>query len=273
MIVRALIGALAGAAAAGCAWGPGGSFGELSAELSAGWEVAPGRDAGGGWQRLASDYQVRVDGAAWTTTKLVLVGRAEGAEGAVGFDPASPPPGYSLCHNGHCHAADGRLVSYEEIAAELGGDKPPASALELPTGALDLIAGGSLELGCAGGPCDLPRGTIGRVELEVTALALSGAVRDARTPPRRAEAPFFAAVTLPRPVRPAGALELPIDRASAPRIRLAVGVHPSAEIFDTLDWAALGAGPIDLAAAPEALNSITTAIGEVELALDVDRDD
>lgn len=268
MIVLRL--ALLGVATAGCAWGPGGSFGELSAELSASWEVAPGRDAGGGWQRLASDYQVRVDGLAWTTTKLVLVGRAEGA---VGFDPASPPPGYSLCHNGHCHAADGRLVSYEDIAAELGGGGPPAPALVLPTGAIDLIAGGSLELGCAGGPCDLPRGTIGRVELEVTALALSGAVRDARTPPRRAEAPFFAAVTLPRPVRPAGALELPIDRASAPRIRLAVGVHPSAEIFDTVDWAALGTGPIDLAASPEALNSITTAIGEVELALDVDRDD
>jgi hypothetical protein len=74
-------------------------------------------------------------------------------------------------------------------------------------------------------------------------------------------------------VRPAGELELRVDRASAPRIRLAVGVHPGAEIFDAIDWAALGGGVIDLAATPEALTAITTAIGEVELALDVDRDD
>ena len=258
------------AAMAGCAWEPGGPFAEISTELDARWRVAPGRDAGGGWQRLASDYQVRVDAAAWTTSKLVLVARAEAA---VGFDPASPPPGYSLCHNGHCHAADGRLVSYEDIALELSGGRPPPPALELPTGAIDLIAGRRVELDCAGAPCDLARGAIGRVELEVTALSLAGAVRDARTPPRRAEAAFSAAVTLARPVRPAGALELPVDRASAPRIRLAVGAHPGAEIFDAIDWAALGAGPIDLAAAPEAMTAITTAIGEVELELGVDRGD
>jgi hypothetical protein len=258
------------ASAAGCAWGPGGPFGEVATELDAAWQVAPGRDAGGGWQRLASDYQVRIDAAAWTTSKLVLVASADAA---ASFDPAAPPPGYSLCHNGHCHSADGRLVSYEEIAAELAGGKPPPPALELSTGALDLLAGQRLELGCAGAPCDLARGSIGRVELEVTALALAGTVRDGRTPPRRAEAAFNLAATLAEPVRPAGELELRVDRASAPRIRLAVGVHPGAEIFDAIDWAALGGGVIDLAATPEALTAITTAIGEVELALDVDRDD
>jgi hypothetical protein len=262
--------ALLWAAAAGCAWGPGGPFGELAAELDASWQVAPGRDAGDGWQRLASDYQVRVDAAAWTTARLVLVASAGDA---LGFDPAAPPPGYSLCHNGHCHATDGRLVSYEDIAAELAGGGPPAPALELATGALDLIAGQRLELGCDGAPCELARGAIGRVELEVTGFSLAGTVRDGRTPPRRGQAAFAATVVLAQPVRPAGRLELPVDRASPPRIRLAVGAHPGAELFDAIDWAALGAGPIDLAAAPDPLNTITTAIGEVELALDVDRRD
>jgi hypothetical protein len=262
--------AVCAAACAGCAWGPGGPFGEVQTELAATWEVAPGRDAGDGWQRLASDYQVRITAAAWTTSKLVLVATGEAA---LDFDPASPPPGYPLCHNGHCHAADGRLVSYEEIAAELAGGAPPPPALELATGALDLIAGQRLELGCDGAPCDLARGAIGRVELEVTGVALAGMVRDSRMPPRRGQAAFTAEIALAQPVYPAGQLELPIDRAHAPRIQLAVGAHPGAEIFDAIDWAQLGAGPIDLAAAPESRTAITTAIGEVELALGVDRSD
>lgn len=258
------------ALAAGCAWGPGEPFGEVTTALDARWEVVPGRDAGGGWQRLASDYQVRIDAATWTTTKLALVA---GGEAALSFDPADPPPGYSLCHNGHCHADDGRLVSYEDVAAELAGGRPPAPVLELATGALDLIAGGDVELGCAGEPCDLPLGTIGRVELAVTGFAFAGAVRDGRTPPRRGEAAFVATAVLAAPVRPTGRLELPVDRASAPRIRLVVGAHPGAEIFDSIDWAAQGPGPIDLAATPASLGAITTAVGEVELVLDVDRRD
>ena len=32
-----------------------------------------------------------------------------------------PPPGYSLCHGGHCHTTDGGIESYEEIEAKLAG--------------------------------------------------------------------------------------------------------------------------------------------------------
>ena len=35
--------------------------------------------------------------------------------------PGKPPPGYTLCHNGHCHHPSGRLVPYAEIEAELAG--------------------------------------------------------------------------------------------------------------------------------------------------------
>ena len=39
--------------------------------------------------------------------------------GAEVFDPTNPPPGYSLCHNGHCHHDSGELVDYEDIQLEL----------------------------------------------------------------------------------------------------------------------------------------------------------
>ncbi|MEC9465765.1 MAG: hypothetical protein VX834_08280 [Myxococcota bacterium] len=53
--------------------------------------------------------------------------------GAEVFDPINPPPGYSLCHNGHCHHDSGELVDYEDIQLELnqqsGGN---TSALNQP---------------------------------------------------------------------------------------------------------------------------------------------
>ncbi len=231
MIRGAVIGAAA--AFAGCAWEPGGAFGELTAELDAAWQVDPDRDAGDGWLRLASDYQVRIDVAAWTTSHLAVIATG----GPASLDPA------------------------------------PAAVLLLATGALDLIAGQRIELSCGGTPCDLPAATIERVELEVTGLSLAGTVRDGRTPPRRAEAAFAATAMLSPRVFPTGRIELPVDRASAPRIRLAVGVYPGAELLDDVDWGALGPSPIDLAAAPAALDAIAREIGAVELALDADRGD
>ncbi len=62
--------------------------------------MLPERDVGDGWQRLASDFEVKLDDVSLTLQALALL---PGAEAALAFDPAAPPPGYSLCHNGHCH--------------------------------------------------------------------------------------------------------------------------------------------------------------------------
>ena len=35
------------------------------------------------------------------------------------FDPANPPEGYNLCHNGHCHNENNELIDYEDIQEEL----------------------------------------------------------------------------------------------------------------------------------------------------------
>lgn len=100
------------------------------------------------------------------------------------FDPSNPPDGYSLCHNGHCHHADGRLVSYEEIVQELAGDTgasaqkvrlfPENSVVEVTATPHPL----ALE-GCEG--CTLDRGDIRGARLYVDELELKLHVRDERT--------------------------------------------------------------------------------------------
>lgn len=267
MRAAALILALAPA----CAWDAGEPFGEVDGALTARWTTPASRDRGDGWQKLASDFEIRLDTATWTTTALALV---PAATAAVSFDPASPPPGYSLCHAGHCHADDGRLVAYEDIAAELAGDTPPAPVATFTTGALDLAAGAQVGLGCDG-PCPLPRTVIGRAELGVASIALAGAVRDTRAEPRIDERAwtlsFTPAASLPLTAR----TELAVDRGEDPTITLAVALEPTAALLDRVGWEALAAVPGDLVVDSDAaaLTAFTSELAELALTLSVARSD
>ncbi|MGM0557111.1 MAG: hypothetical protein ACQEVA_12080 [Myxococcota bacterium] len=67
----------------------------------------------------APGAQVTIDSASATLgVRLVETTSSSAGSGAT-FDPQSPPDGYGLCHNGHCHSDDGELVPYEDIRAEL----------------------------------------------------------------------------------------------------------------------------------------------------------
>jgi hypothetical protein len=212
-----------------CAWRDGGPFGEVTVELTTRWTDVPAR--GGAWQKLASDYEVLVTSASATFGALSLV---DVGTAALNFDPADPPPGYSNCHSGHCHADDGRLVPYEEIAAEIAGGGGPAAVLALAVGSRELRTGGSAVLPCDAGVCALPLATIGRVELPIVRLELAGQVRDTRTPPRVAgEVAWTIALDRAEDAAPAiGALALPVDRGHAPRIALTVRALPSVALLD-----------------------------------------
>lgn len=39
------------------------------------------------------------------------------------FDPAHPPPGFSRCQGGDCVAADGRVLSFRQVMAEVGATR------------------------------------------------------------------------------------------------------------------------------------------------------
>jgi hypothetical protein len=258
----ACAGLCAGGALAACAWGAGEPFATLSARIEARLEVPDGRDLGDGWQMLASNYQIAIDTLALDTGGVAL--NDAGAGGV--FDPANPPPGYSLCHNGHCHAEDGSLVPYEEIAAGLGGGGL-VTVVTLPVGALDLGEGVARALACTPS-CDLPLARIAVAELDVLRVRASGRVRDGRTPGRIEERAWSLDLAFPAdaPLVLSTPLSLPADREHAPDVALALDLTVTSRIFDGVAWAAIADPDLAVEQDAGARAAVTAALGEVALA-------
>lgn len=252
---------------AGCAWGDGGPFAVVEAELIAELAVPADRDLGGGWQTLASGYEVRAGELVVAAEELSLI---DAGGGPTSFDPANPPPGYSLCHGGHCHADEGGLVPYEEIEAELaGGGAGATEVLIFPLGELELIAGVQRPLACEP-DCTLPLGHITAARMHVTGLRVTGMVRDGRAQPRIAgEVPFLLDLDIVSLTGDhldlIGVTDLPADRAHAPAIAMTVALGPTVALFDAVDWAALPENePLDpSAAAADILERLTEANLEI----------
>jgi hypothetical protein len=267
--------ALASAAALGaCAWGDGGHFAELSPHLEAALVAPADRDLGDGWQRLASGYEVRVDALALVLGEIELV---DAGTGALSFDPSRPPPGYTLCHNGHCHADDGRLVDYAEIEAELSGGSGSVAVVALPVGELDLVAGVARELSCEP-DCGLPLADIRLARGEVTSVAAAGLVRDGRVPARLEGTLSWTLAVAPEadaPLSLTGLLELPADRRHPPQVALTLRLAPTSRLFDDLDWAALAADvevdgePVELAG--DAAAAVLERLAEAGLEAEISR--
>ena len=260
--------ACAGSALAACAWGPGEPFATLSARIEARLEVPGGRDLGDGWQMLASNYQIAIDTLELETGGVAL--RDAGAGGGV-FDPANPPAGYSLCHNGHCHAEDGSLVSYEDIAAGLGGGGL-VTVVTLPVGTIDVSEGAARDLECTPG-CDLPLASIVLAELDVTRVRASGRVRDGREPARIDEQAWSLDLTFAgdAPLVLSTPLSLPADRVHEPDVALALTLAITSRIFDDVAWAAIGDPALALEDDAATRAAIIAALGEVTLASTISR--
>lgn len=250
--LASLLLALALSASAACTFAPGDWFAELDPFLDAAFVPLADRDAGAGWQRLDTDYQALVSTASITIERIDLLD-AGGA--SVAFDPANPPPGYSLCHNGHCHHESGRLVPYEEIEAELGGAGGPVAVLGLPVGTIDLDAGFSAPLDCVP-HCGLPLSDIRVARARLERLVLEGRIRDGRASPRIAETTFRVELLLEGAgdsADPAAVLDapiaLPVDRRHDPEVDLALFLLPTVALFDGIDFAALATsgGHLDFA--------------------------
>jgi hypothetical protein len=204
-----------------------------------------------------------------------------GGGGGGTFDPANPPPGYSLCHGGHCHSDDGALVSYEDIQAQLdaGGGSSTSTLITLPLArGFELIAGESFVPECQP-DCELPETTVTRLTAGATALRIEGVVRDRRATPRLAgEVPFrmtFASTGEDGPLALSEDVEIPADRESPPVISLEVEVLPTARIFDAVDFAALdvAGGVIELSSTQNeaARESVLAAFGGEALGAQVAR--
>lgn len=227
----------------GCAWEPGQGFAVVEPTVRAAYEPLPERAADAGYQRLSSDYQVRVDSASMKVSGIELLASAGGSGG--GFDPANPPPGYSLCHGGHCHRDDGALIPYEQVAAEMGGGGGSRTVVTLPVGEpLNLLAPETRAVGCEPG-CALPQTQVSQGRWGVESLRFEGTVRDSRATPRfPGERRFILDLTpaadSDEPVVVLdGTVDLPSDRATPPDTKLDLDLVLTAALFDPVDWSTL----------------------------------
>ena len=257
---------------AGCAAGPGEPFAVLSARVRAALDKPPGRDAGDGFQRLSNDYQVKFTSLHLDVRALELVDL--GSAAALAFDPANPPAGYGLCHNGHCHRDDGALVDYAVISAEVSGGTGPAVVASLPLTALDVLAGEDRALDC-GGACELPAGTLGQVRLQLRGVTAEGLVRDGRVPARIPELPFRLEASLPEGSELSTAADIEVSRHASPRLSLTLDVGLGPRLLDGVPFDELPAYPLPLDAWPASLPPVQDVVrlnlAETALQLSVER--
>ncbi|HSP77957.1 MAG TPA: hypothetical protein VLQ93_05485 [Myxococcaceae bacterium] len=243
---------------AGCAWEPGEGFAVVTPTVKAAYAPKADRDVGGGYQKLSSEYQVRIDAASLRLGRIELLSLSSGGGGS--FDPSRPPPGYSLCHGGHCHRDDGALIPYEQIAAELGGGGGISTVMSLPVEApWNLLEPEARTVPCE--PCELPRTEVSRGRWPLSALRLEGLVRDGSLPARfEGERRFLLELAPPEgstaPVMVLeGDVELPSDRHHPPLVDLELRLLLTASLFDAVDWSAVEAdanGVVDFSASANA---------------------
>ncbi len=233
--------------ALGCTFSDGDPWGTAELRLAATFAPPPSRLEEG---RLKTNHGllVELDRVALGASSASLMGAGQSA---FEFDPAAPPPGYSLCHNGHCHHESGALVPYEEIAAEGGG---ATVAVE------QLVTAGIVELGeeptvitlgpCLAG-CDLDLGQIVGARVGLTRLELSG----------RVDGEAFD-LQVPLSLSPRVALDEAVGRDSPLGLRVGLTVEVPPHLFDGVD-----------PTAPDAAKGITANLdAKLVLVAVVDRD-
>lgn len=232
---------LALAGLAGCTFADGDPWGEGDVTVTARFEVPAARRTEAGELRTSQDYAVRVDTLRLVFGAVTATVSEEGA--AAGFDPAHPPEGFTLCHNGHCHGPEGKLFDYAEVAALLAGDgeadSAPALAADVggPDG-VELSDGTPVSVPVAGCPCDLPRGTLAAARLSVTALHVEGVVRDLRPVSRLGAETRPVALDIPLDVTFSAPLDEAIGRGEPVPVGLDVQLSLTAKVLDAVDFAA-----------------------------------
>ena len=101
----------------GCGLGDGKGWTRVAADAKVHWSQE-GRLQNDGSFKTSKSYFVAFDTVEVGVQSIAFESVAEEVDGA--FDPSNPPPGYSLCHNGHCHNEADELIDYEDILLEMG---------------------------------------------------------------------------------------------------------------------------------------------------------
>lgn len=226
----------------GCAWGPGQGFTVVEPTVRVAYSPLAARDAGEGYQRLSSDYQVRLDSASLRLSGIELLVSAAGSGAGTAFDPSRPPAGYTLCHGGHCHRDDGALIPYAQVGAELGGGGGASAVVTLTEdGPLNLLAPETRAMACEP-ECALPETQVSQGRWSVASVRLTGTVRDSRVPARFPGERAFTVEFAPTqgsdtPVfLLSSAMDLTSDRVQPPAAKLSLSLTLTPALFDAVAW-------------------------------------
>ncbi|MFN3201281.1 MAG: hypothetical protein ACE366_22970 [Bradymonadia bacterium] len=225
----------------GCALDDGEPWGQAEVELEARFAPSEGR-LESGRLKTTTNYAVQVDALEIRFNALAI---AMGAEGSTaGFDPANPPPQYSLCHNGHCHHEDGRLVDYEDIALELaesGGGGPVITQAFAQVPVALSVEPTSISLGDCASDCQLPRGGLATATLTIGQVRISAVIFDRltedaqRLPDEGVAVDFTVDVVMNFPVSISG----DVGKNEAVRVGLSSNFEVPETLFDGIDWQGL----------------------------------
>jgi hypothetical protein len=262
---------------AGCTFVPGTGFAQLGPEsLAIVLQPGEGRIDGDGRLKTDLGYRVRFDTLRLAVSDLTFQS-AGGTAGPVNatavFDPAKPPAGYSLCHNGHCHRSDGALIDYADIQAEMQSGGAPAfsDTLKVPLPAtLDLLPLGTKRtLTFCASTCHLDRGDWKRAQLGLGTLEASGSVRDGSSEARLGPGGERRWTLRLTPTAMTRRIDVTISRSSPAILSLPTQLSLSDQLFDRIDWSQLPADGTTTAleSRPALVTQLIQNFGESQLAI------
>lgn len=257
----------------GC--GPGQPWGVVEPNVVVdAWQPPEERLTALGHLRTARSYVVQLNKLELTLGRFTAI--LSDTDAALTFDPGNPPPGYSLCHNGHCHAESGALVDYDVIERELGGGSGQAVAVVLPLNQTVTLRSTPISLKpepCAGCELVVP-GVLSLATLNITHLTLEAHVTDTSILARLPEEGVNVQATVEMDTPLTQALSIEFDNQHRVGARLNATLRLPFSLFDDIDFSAHTQTNADLsddAIFTRALNA--GLVEETELVIEVQRFD
>ncbi len=247
-----------------CGFADGAPWATVSLDLSAQLDEA-GRGPDVYTTRL--DYavsDVRIDMAFESARFSQAAAGTASSAAAEAFDPAEPPAGYSLCHNGHCHADSGELVAYEDIisgTAAAGADAGYSVEGAL-TGTIALsTAPQPVAFACADG-CELVESELTQLSIETSTVRIQAHISDLRTEGRQrlTDDGLDLDVTLPALVFEASLAE-DVGNGVLPTIEISADLNVSVAVFDAVDWSDAEWAPLPGSLQIQANEALISALG------------
>lgn len=224
--------------AAGCAFSDGQPWGVASVDLDVYFAPGTARLTEQGRLKTARSFSLRLERFDLTLGALAMA--TDSSAPTKAFDPSDPPPGYSLCHDGHCHKDDGTLPTYAEIIAELDQQGGAGSVRLWPVQDLTPITSSpeAVELEACPNACEFEQSTVSALSLSVEQMHLRARVFDERAPDSAALPPEGIEIDLTVPL--GITLSQDVDVVFGPgkelgaRFQATLSIPP--ELFDDIDF-------------------------------------